>query len=169
MTLIDHFRVAMSVTPEAVPPSWKLKLLHISEESTYMCSPVFVPQIVGGLSLPPPPVTLKVSVKHLVAVVTFFPTPFNTPLVCRPTVVIDVEGPVITNDEKSIRSWHIPDEHGHILTVQAPAFSDPDDSKYVQFSEDVDPQVTLKVQQMPKPSAHDPSLVPPFEVHSAAV
>ena len=24
-----------------------------------------------------------------------------------------------------------------------PAFSDPDDSKYVQFSEDVDPQVTL--------------------------
>lgn len=27
----------------------------------------------------------------------------------------------------------------------------------------------LHVQQIPKPDAHEPSLVPPFEVHSAAI
>jgi hypothetical protein len=43
-------------------------------------------------------------------------------------------------------------------------------SQYVMFVDEVWPhEVTINVQQTPKPSAHDPELVPDLSLHSALV
>ena len=51
------------VASTADVPNKKARSLQASLESTYICFPVFVPQITGGAG-PPGLVTEKVSVKH---------------------------------------------------------------------------------------------------------
>ncbi len=67
-----------------------------------LCSPVLVPQMVGGLMPPPPLVTEKVSVKHWVATPTFWvPAASITPPLSVVTEDVDVEGPAMVKLTKS--------------------------------------------------------------------
>ena len=60
--------------------------------------------MVGGL-LPPPPVTVNVSVRHWVAVLTGLPAADVTPpLTSNKLVVVTVFGPAMTKLLKSIRN-----------------------------------------------------------------
>ena len=78
----------------------------ISIQKTVLCCPVFNPQMTGG-TLPPGPVTEKVSVRHWVAVETLFPNPVftTTPLSSNSIDVVVVLGPAITKLLKSNRTW----------------------------------------------------------------
>ena len=70
-----------------------------------LCSPVFVPQIVGGLIPPPPLVTEKQSVRHRVLSVTDAPVRVSTMTpACLNTLLVDnvfVDGPAMTKLSKS--------------------------------------------------------------------
>ena len=58
--------------------------------------------------------------------------------------IILVEGPLMTKVAKSNRSWQILSLHGHIVILHAPV-SDPLDTKYVQFSDEVCPQFSSTI------------------------
>ena len=71
-----------------------------------LCSPVLVPQMVGGPS-PLGLLTENVSVRHCDAVVASAPaavTPVGSPFRRAATVVVEVDGPVIWKVWKSSRS-----------------------------------------------------------------
>jgi len=60
-------RVDVTYTLDATSPNVNIILLHsVGVTSTYMCIPVLVPQIVGGVDEALGPVTEKVSTKQLV-------------------------------------------------------------------------------------------------------
>ncbi len=91
-----------------------------------LCSPLLVPQMLGGLMPPPPLVTEKVSVKHWVASVTeasadstMTPAIFLTFV----TELVFVEGPAILNVLKSSRIWQMSLPHGQTLAVHPPAIT----------------------------------------------
>jgi len=80
-----------------------------------------------------------------------------------------VEGPVMTKVLKSKRIWQMLVFILQIFALQAPVFTEVDESKYVKFSAEVPPQFSVNVQQTPKPEAQLPALVPPLFEHSSAV
>ena len=85
-------------------PMLKSSRLHSSEASTYMCSPLLVPQIRGGV-IPPGLVTEKVSVTHLVLVEAVMAAGAarlaGFPLRRLTVLVVSVVGPAMTKELKS--------------------------------------------------------------------
>ena len=60
-----------------------------------LCSPVLTPQMPGG-ALPPGLVTVKRSAKHWPELEEEMPLDAMLPLLIRFTLIMDVEGPVVT-------------------------------------------------------------------------
>jgi len=58
--------------------------------------------------------------------------------------------------------------HLQIFPVHSPV-AKLDPSKYVQFSDEVEPHPIENVQQTPNPDAHDPEFTPLLLEHSSAV
>jgi len=142
VTLISH---ALDVL---VPENAKLKVAVSAElkpTSTYMCCPVFWPQIVG-MTLAPVlrAETVKVSVAH-------FP----------PSTSVVPVGPTMVKLSKSNRRKQT--SSAHFLTVNEQedtaeyAVGNPGFWKYEQLCSSWEPQVDfVKRQQTPNPEAHDP-------------
>ena len=78
-------------------------------------------------------------VRHCEAVLTSAPVPMRFPKVALPALAVEVEGPVMVKVLKSRRIWQMLVWHLHTEAAQLPAVT-VEESKYVQFSENVFPQ-----------------------------
>ncbi len=89
-----------------------------------LCSPVLVPQMVGGLIPPPPLVTENLSVKHWLESVTETSADSTTTPVMALNLVTElvlVDGPAIWNVLKSSLIWQMSLPQGHTLAPQLPS------------------------------------------------
>lgn len=96
--------------------------------------------------------------------------PMASPATTVVTEVVPATGPANTNDVKSYLILQMSVEQGQTVYVQGLVRAVTDVCiRKVLFSDFVEPHASSNLQQTPKPSAQDPSLVPPLLEHSSAV